>query len=205
MTQNKPLEIFGDSRSGNCYKLQLACAQLGIDYVWHDVDVMSGETRTDVFLAMNPNGKVPVVLLPDGRYLSESNAILYYLADGTPLAGRDVFERANILRWMFFEQYSHEPYLAVVRFIVRFLGDPPERRAEIEARREQGYKALDVMEKVLTEHPFMAEDRYTIADIALYAYTHVAADGGFDLGPYPRIRAWLERVSQQEAYVPMRA
>lgn len=205
MTQNKPLEIFGDSRSGNCYKLQLACAQLGIDYVWHDVDVMSGETRTDVFLAMNPNGKVPVVLLPDGRYLSESNAILYYLADGTALAGRDVFERANILRWMFFEQYSHEPYLAVVRFIVRFLGDPPERRAEIEARREQGYKALDVMEKVLTEHPFMAEDRYTIADIALYAYTHVAADGGFDLGPYPRIRAWLERVSQQEAYVPMRA
>jgi len=205
MTQNRLLEIFGDSRSGNCYKLQLVCAQLGIDYLWHDIDVMSGDTRTEDFLAMNPNGKVPVVRLPDGRYLSESNAILYYLADGTELAGNDVFERANILRWMFFEQYSHEPYLAVVRFIVRFLGDPPARRAEVEARREQGYRALDVMEKVLTEHPFIAEDRYTIADIALYAYTHVAADGGFDLGRYPRIRSWLERVKQQDGYLPMRA
>jgi glutathione S-transferase len=205
MTQKRLLEIFGDSRSGNCYKLQLACAQLGIDYLWHDIDVMSGETRTREFLAMNPNGKVPVVRLPDGRCLSESSAILYYLADGTALAGRDVFERANILRWMFFEQYSHEPYLAVVRFIVRFLGDPPERRAEVEARRQQGYRALDVMEKVLTEHPFMAEDRYTIADIALYAYTHIAAEGGFDLGRYRRIGAWLERVKQQEGYLPMRA
>lgn len=205
MTQKTPLEIFGDSRSGNCYKLQLACAQLGIDYRWHEIDVMSGETRTEAFLAMNPNGKVPVMRLPDGRYLSESNAILYYLADGTALAGRDVFERANILRWMFFEQYSHEPYLAVVRFIVRFLGDPPERRAEVEARRKQGYRALDVMERVLTDHPFMAEDRYTIADIALYAYTHVAADGGFDLGRYRRIRDWLDRVRQQDGYVAMRA
>lgn len=205
MTLKTPLEIFGDSRSGNCYKLQLACAQLGIDYLWHEIDVMSGETRTEAFLAMNPNGKVPVVRLPDGRYLSESNAILYYLADGTALAGRDVFERANILRWMFFEQYSHEPYLAVVRFIVRFLGDPPERRAEVEARRKQGYRALDVMERVLTDHPFMAEDRYTIADIALYAYTHVAADGGFDLGGYRRTRDWLDRVRQQDGYVAMRA
>ena len=205
MTASQRLKIFGDSRSGNCYKLQLACANLGIDYDWQEVDVMRGETRNDEFLAMNPNGKVPVARLPDGRYLSESNAILYYLAEGTPLAGSNAFERANILRWMFFEQYSHEPYIAVVRFVVRFLGNPPERRADVEARRQQGYRALDVMEKVLTEHPFMAEDRYTIADIALYAYTHVAADGGFELSGYPRIRKWLARVAQQAGYVPMRA
>ena len=205
MTASQRLKIFGDSRSGNCYKLQLACANLGIEYDWQEVDVMSGETRSDEFLAMNPNGKVPVARLPDGRYLSESNAILYYLAEGTPLAGSNAFERANILRWMFFEQYSHEPYIAVVRFVVRFLGNPEERRADVEARRQQGYRALDVMEKVLTEHPFMAEDRYTIADIALYAYTHVAADGGFELSGYPRIRKWLARVAQQAGYVPMRA
>lgn len=205
MSKNRVLEIYGDPRSGNCYKLQLACAQLGIGYKWHNVDVMSGQTRTPEFLAMNPNGKVPVVRLPDGRYLSESNAILFYLAEGTELAGQDVFERANILRWMFFEQYSHEPYIAVVRFIVRFLGNPPERQAEIEAKRKQGYVALDVMEKVLAEHPFMAEDRYTIADIALYAYTHIASDGGFNLAGYPRIRSWLGRVAARPGYVPMEA
>lgn len=197
------LKIYGDSRSGNCYKLQLACAQLGIEHDWQDIDVMRGETRTDAFLAMNPNGKVPVAQLPDGRHLSESNAILYYLATDTDLAGADVFERANILRWMFFEQYSHEPYIAVARFIVKFLGNPPEREADLDARRAEGYRALDIMERVLSEHPFIANDRYSIADIALYAYTHVAADGGFSLSGYPRIRTWLERVEGIEGYVPM--
>jgi glutathione S-transferase len=203
MTATRRLKIYGDSRSGNCYKLQLACAQLGVDYDWQEIDVLQGETRSDGFLAMNPNGKVPVASLPDGRYLSESNAILYYLAAGTDLAGSDVFERANILRWMFFEQYSHEPYIAVARFIVRFLGNPPERRADLEARRTEGYRALDTMERVLSEHPFIANDRYSIADIALYAYTHVAGDGGFSLSGYPRIRKWLRRIEQVDGHVPM--
>ena len=198
-------KLYGDSRSGNCYKLKLVCAQLGIDYDWHEIDVMKGETRTETFLGMNPNGKVPVALLPDGRYLSESNAILYYLATDTDLVGTDVFERANILRWMFFEQYSHEPYIAVARFVVKYLGDPPERRADLEARRKEGYRALDIMEEVLSEHAFIANDRYSIADIALYAYTHVAEDGGFSLSGYPRIRAWLGRVEGNDGYVPMLA
>ena len=201
----KRLEIWGDTRSGNCYKLRLGCAQLGIGYDWHDVDVMSGETRSEAFLEMNPNGKVPVARLPDGRYLSESNAILYHLAEGSHLDGRDAFERANILRWMFFEQYSHEPGVAVARFIVRFLGSPPERSEALAERQKQGYKALDVMERVLSEHPFMAEERYTIADICLYAYTHVAPDGGILLDGYPAIRAWLGRVETQEMFVPMAA
>ena len=185
------LEIWGDSKSGNCYKLQLVCAQLGVDYDWHDVDVMSGETRSRQFLEMNPNGKVPVARLPDGRFLSESNAILYHLAEGSRLDGQDAFERANILRWMFFEQYSHEPGVAVARFIVKYLGSPPDKRDRLAARQTQGYKALDVMERVLSEHPFIAEERYTIADICLYAYTHVAPDGGILLDTYPAVRAWL--------------
>ena len=202
---DKRLELWGDSRSGNCYKLQLGCAQLGIDYDWHDVDVMSGETRTESFLEMNPNGKVPVARLPDGRFLSESNAILYHLAEGSHLDGQDAFERANILRWMFFEQYSHEPGVAVARFIVKYLGSPPDKQERLAARQKMGYEALDVMERVLSEHPFIAEERYSIADICLYAYTHVAPEGGVSLDAYPAIREWLERVEAQEGYVPMAA
>ena len=195
------IEIYGDARSGNCYKLKLACEQLGVGYDWHPVDVMSGETRSESFLAMNPNGKVPTVVLPDGRYLSESNAILSYLADGTPLAGGDRYARANVLRWMFFEQYSHEPYIAVARFIIGFLGRPPERQAELESRMPGGYRALDVMERELGDHDFIANDAYSIADIALYAYTHVAGEGDFDLGRYPAINAWLQRIEAQPGYV----
>ena len=197
------ITFYGDSISGNCYKLQLACAELDIDYDWIETSVLDGSTRTDAFLALNPNGRVPVALLPDGRFLSESNALLYYLATDTDLVGSDVFERANILRWMFFEQYSHEPYIAVARFIVKYLGSPPERETDLEARRVEGYRALDVMERVLSEHPFIANDRYSIADLALYAYTHVAEDGGLSLSGYPRIRAWLRRVESVEGHVPM--
>ena len=185
------IELYGDSISGNCYKLQLACAQLDIDYVWHEV------------LAMNPNGKVPLMALPDGHYLSESNAILCYLADSSALAGEDRFERANVLRWMFFEQYSHEPYIATSRFIVQYLGRPEEREADLESRRGGGYMALDVMEQELSDADYIANDKYSIADIALYAYTHVAHEGGFDLGAYPQINAWLKRVEEQPGYVPM--
>ena len=199
------IELYGDSISGNCYKLQLACAQLDIDYVWHEVDILAGESRSDEFLAMNPNGKVPLMALPDGRYLSESNAILCYLADGSELMGGDRFERANVMRWMFFEQYSHEPYIATSRFIIQYLGRPEEREGDLESRKGGGYMALDVMERELSDNDFIANDSYSIADIALYAYTHVADEGGFDLGNYPQVNAWLQRVQQQDGFVPMRA
>jgi len=198
------IELYGDSISGNCYKLQLACAQLDIDYTWHEIDILAGESRTEKFLAMNPNGRVPLMALPDGRYLPESNAILCYLADGSMLAGDDRFERANILRWMFFEQYSHEPYIATSRFIIQYLGRPEEREGDLESRKGGGYMALDVMEQELTDNDFIANDKYSIADIALYAYTHVADEGGFDLGNYPQIRAWLERVEMQDGFAPMK-
>ena len=198
------IELYGDSISGNCYKLQLACAQLDIDYTWHEIDILAGGSRTREFLAMNPNGRVPLMALPDGRYLSESNAILCYLADDNALDGDDRFERANVLRWMFFEQYSHEPYIATSRFIIQYLGRPEEREGDLESRRGGGYIALDVMEQELTDNDFIANDRYSIADIALYAYTHVADEGGFDLGNYSQIKAWLERVEMQDGFAPMK-
>jgi len=198
------LEIYGDSISGNCYKLRLACAQLEIVHEWHEVDIMQGATQSEEFLAMNPNGKVPLAVLPQGRYLSESNAILSYLAEDSELAGRNRFERARILQWMFFEQYSHEPHIATSRFIIQYLGSPPERQGDLEAKRSNGYKALDIMEQQLTDHDFVANDVYSTADIALYAYTHVANEGGFDLGTYTSIGAWLSRVESQKNYVPMR-
>lgn len=198
------LEIYGDSISGNCYKLQLAAAQLSIDHTWHEVDIMAGESRTGAFLAMNPNGKVPVAVLADGRCLPESNAILAWLADGTDLAGRDRYERACVLSWMFFEQYSHEPFIATSRFIVQYLGNPPDKQASLESKKAGGYRALDVMEREFGEHDFIANDAYSTADIALFAYTHVAHEGGYDLGAYPKVNAWLERVRGQPGFVPMR-
>lgn len=198
-----PIELYGDSISGNCYKLQLACAQLDVDYTWHEVDILAGATRSEKFLAMNPNGKVPLMALPDGHYLSESNAILSYLAEGSVLAGESRFERANVLRWMFFEQYSHEPYIATSRFIIRYLGRPEEREGDLESRKGGGYQALDVMEQELGDSDFIANGKYSIADIALYAYTHVADEGGFDLDGYPAVTAWLRRVENQPGYVAM--
>ncbi len=200
---NKP-DVYGDSISGNCYKIQLACAQLGIDYEWHEVDIMAGETRTPDFLAMNANGKLPLLALADGRYLPESNAILAYLADGSALAGGDRFERASVLQWMFFEQYSHEPYIATARFVVRYLGNPPERQKDLERKRKGGYRALDVMEKHLSSHDFIANDAYSIADIALFAYTHVAPEGGYELAAYPKINGWLDLVRNTPGFVAMK-
>ena len=204
MTDKKIL-VYGDSISGNCYKIQLLCSQLNIPYDWQEMDILAGDTRTSEFLAMNANGRVPLLVLPDGRYLAESNAILCYLAAESELAGRDRFARAEILQWMFFEQYSHEPNIATSRFIVKYLGSPPDRLAALEEKRVAGYKALDVMEKQLGDEAFIAGPKYSIADIALYAYTHVADDGGFDLKEYPDIRAWLGRVEATPAYVPMRS
>jgi len=196
-------EIYGDSISGNCYKLKLAAAQLGFDYEWHEVDIMAGETRSEEFLAINPNGKVPVMRLTDGRCLPESNAILFYIADGNAMTGTNRFERASVLAWLCFEQYSHEPFIATSRFIIQYLGSPPERQADLEARKAGGYRALNVMEEHLARHDFLANDAYSIADIALFAYTNVAHEGGFDLSSYPAIRAWLDRVRQTDDFVPM--
>jgi len=198
------IEIYGDSISGNCYKLQLACSQLAIDYTWHELDILAGETRTAEFLAMNPNGKVPLLKLPDGRCLAESNAILFYLADGNLLAGHDRFETASILSSMFFEQYSHEPYIATSRFIIHYLGNPADRQDELKAKQAGGYMALDVMEGELSDNDFIANNAYSIADIALYAYTHVAHEGGFDLANYPSINSWMDRVRKQRNYVAMK-
>lgn len=194
--------FYGDSISGNCYKLQHACAELRIDYEWRETGVLNGDTRTEEFLAMNPNGKVPIMALPDGRVLPESNAILCYLADGSDLAGGDRFERAEVMQWLFFEQYSHEPFIATSRFIVKYLGSPADRQEDLEAKRPGGYRALDVMEQHLGEHEWFANDHFSIADIALFAYTHVAHEGGFSLEKYPLVRAWIERVRARPNFTP---
>ncbi|MCH9694500.1 MAG: glutathione S-transferase family protein [Gammaproteobacteria bacterium] len=199
------MEFFGDSISGNCYKLQLAAAELGVEYVWHEMDILDGATRTAEFIAMNPNGKVPLMLLPDGRCLPESNAILSYLAEGSELAGADRYARANVLQWLFFEQYSHEPFIATSRFIMKYLGSPADRQADLDARRAGGLKALQLMEDQLAANEYLANDAFSIADIALYAYTHVAHEGGFDLGDYVSVREWIGRIESRPNYIAMRA
>lgn len=198
------LKVYGDSRSGNCYKVQLLCAELGIDYEWQEVDILAGDTRTPQFLAMNANGKIPLLALPTGEYLAESNAILAYLADGTELLGQDRLQRARVLQWMFFEQYSHEPNIATSRFIILYLGNPPDRAAALQEKRVAGYKALDVMERELLRNTWMAGEDFTITDIALFAYTHVAHEGGFDLAAYPAIRSWIQRIESRPNFVAMR-
>jgi glutathione S-transferase len=176
---------------------------MGIDYDWEEVDILAGDTHTPQFLSMNANGKIPTLALSDGRFLSESNAILFYLAEGSEFFAGDRYARAEILQWMNFEQYSHEPNIATSRFIIKYLGNPPDRQQSLDEKRVGGYKALDVMEQQLERHPFITGDKYNIADIALYAYTHVADEGGFDLADYPAIRAWMERITQRPKYVAM--
>ncbi len=193
--------VYGMSTSGNCYKVRLVLEQLGVDYQWREVDVTKGETQTPEFLAMNPAGQVPVIELAKNQYLSESNAILYYLAEESALWPAHRLARGHALRWMFFEQYSHEPYVAVARFICKYLAPDHERRMELPGLHERGYKALELMESHLQGEDYFAGDMYSIADIALYAYTHMAADGGFELQRYAAINAWIARVRQQPGYV----
>ena len=195
--------VYGMSASGNCHKVRMALEALALPYAWTEIDPGRGETRTPEFLAMNPNGKVPVLEIEPGTYLPESNAILWYLADGTPLLPAGALPRAQVLQWLFFEQYSHEPYIAVARFLRKFHPDPESQRALAESKMKGGYRALEVMEGRLAQEPYFVGDRYGIADIALYAYTHVADDGGFDLGPSPAVRAWLDRVRAQPRYAAM--
>lgn len=197
------MKVYGDSRSGNCYKVRLTAAVLGIPLDWDEVDVLSGRTRSAEFLARNPFGKVPVLQLDDGSHLAESNAIISYLAEGSPLLPGGGLARAQVNQWLFWEQYSHEPNIATVRFW-RSISPTPEAHAQqIDARMPAGRHALQMMDDHLQEHDFFAADRYTIADIALYAYTHVAGDGGFDLRAYPAVQAWLARVASQPGHVGM--
>jgi glutathione S-transferase len=195
--------VYGMADSGNCYKVKLTLEQLALPYRWIEVDSARGETRTLKFLAMNANGKVPTLALPDGTFLPESNAILHYLADGSRLLSADRLEHARVLQWMFFEQYSHEPYIAVARSILRYQPPDSPRRAELARLHERGTQALSVMEQHLKRTPFFAGGRYSIADIALYAYTHCAGDAGLDLGDYPAVKDWLDRVKSQPRHVPM--
>lgn len=193
--------VYGMSASGNCYKVGLLLAQLGEPYRWVEVDTLGGETRSADFLAKNPNGKVPLLELDDGRMLAESNAILCYLAEGSALWPDDRWYRAQVLQWLFFEQYSHEPYIAVARFISRFLPADHPRRAELPRLVERGNQALAVMEQHLQDRIFFADCGYSLADIALYAYTHSAHEAGFDLSAYRAISSWLDRVRSQPGHV----
>jgi glutathione S-transferase len=193
-----PVRLYDFLPSGNGYKVRLLLSQLGRRFTLVEKDIFRGETRTPDFLALNPNGRIPVLELDDGRTLAESDAILFYLAEGTPFLPEDRFARAEVLQWMFFEQYSHEPYIAVARRIRHMEGREPA--ADL---LERGRQALGVMERRLEGRRFFVDDRYTIADVALYAYTHVADEGGFDLGAYPAVRAWLARVAAQPGHVPI--
>ena len=199
---SEAVTVYGMKASGNCYKLLLLLEQLQRPYRWVEVDSVNGQTRTPEFLAKNPNGKVPLLELADGRRLPESNAILCYLAEGSRLLPADAWQRAQVLQWLFFEQYSHEPYVAVARFVARWLPADHPRQAELPKLRERGHQALAVMEQQLAKQDYLAGDAYTVADIALYAYTHEAPVGGISLESYPVIRAWLARIESQPGFVP---
>ncbi len=197
------MKIYGDSQSGNCYKIKLLAELLALDYEWQDVDILAGETRSESFLAKNPNGKIPLLELSDGRLLAESNAILNFLAEGSDFLPKGTYARAKVLEWQFFEQYSHEPYIAVARFINKYLGLPEDRKADYASKQEGGHRALQVMEAQLSKTPYLVGEQITIADISLYGYTHVADEGGFDLSLYPGIQAWLARIKAVPGYLAM--
>ena len=189
--------------SGNGYKVRLALTTLGLDFTYVETDILNGGTRTPEFLALSLFGRIPLLSLPDGRHLAESNAILCYLAEGSKLMPEDAFARAQVMSWLFFEQSAHEPYLAVMRFWRRFLGMTAEREARAPELMERGHAALAIMEHRLQYHDWLASADFTIADIALYAYTHVAPEGGFVLDGYPGITRWLARVAERPGHIPI--
>ena len=189
--------------SGNGYKVRLLLSQLGQRYRWEDLDIFQGATRTPEFLAKNPNGRIPTLELDDGTCLAESNAILWYLAAGSAFVPAERLPQSQVLQWMFFEQYSHEPYVATSRAILRHFPPDSPRHQELPDRQARGRAALAVMETHLKDHQYFVAERYTIADIALYAYTHVADEAHLDLNPYPSLRSWLARVAGQPKYIPI--
>lgn len=205
MPQNSSstLKVYGDVNSGNCYKVKLLLHLLDFNYQWIPIDILNGDTETSEFRAINPLGKIPVLELSEGMYLNESNAILHFIAEETDWIPATSLEKARVLQWQFFEQYSHEPYIAVARFIQKYLGLPEDRRQQYEALHEKGYQALDVMEQQLSETVFLVGDQPTLADLSLFAYTHVAEEGGFELHRYPAINNWIHKIQSLEGYAPI--
>ena len=197
--------LYNSAVSGNCYKVRLLLAHLGIAYETVEVSVVDRSNRAEVLGELNPGLRVPTLVLDDGRPLAESNAILWYFGDGTDYVPEDPYERAQVLQWQFFEQYSHEPHIAVARFWKTYSDQPQQFERQRERLLKGGYAALDAMERHLDGRTFLVGERYTLADISLYAYTHVAGEGGFDLGRYPAIAAWLGRVAGQPGHVPIAA
>ncbi len=197
------LRLYDFLESGNGYKVRLLLTQLGIPFERIEMDITKGATRTPEFLARNPNGRIPTIELDDGTFLFESNAIMYYFADGTPFFPTDRLERAQVFQWMFFEQYSHEPFIAVARAWLHVFGLDEERKRLLPQKQKLGYDALGVMEGHLAKRSYFVGERYSIADIALYAYTHVADEGGFDLSRFLNVQAWLARVKAQPRYIPI--
>jgi len=196
--------LYSMQRSGNSYKVRLALAQLGVDYRLVEVDILKGESRTPEFLAKNPSGQIPLLEVTPGRFIAESNAILWYVAVGTPLAPDDRIDRAETLQWMFFEQHSLEPNIGAAYFWLALIKGGRELQSHaLEDWMENGYRALGVMETHLTQRPFFVADHFTIADIALYAYTHVADQCDFDLSRFPAIGAWLARIAEEPGYIAM--
>lgn len=197
------LTVYGLRTSGNCYKLQFLLDLLGRPYRWIDVDSANGATRTPEFLALNPNGRVPLLVLDDGRRLSESNAILCYLAEGTSFLPLDTWERARTLQWMFFEQYSHEPALAVMRYLIHFAEGPDHHKERLEELKPRAIDALRAMEHQLETWKFIAAEAITIADISLYPYTAWAEESGVSLEAYPAIRRWFGQVEAEPGFLPL--
>lgn len=197
------MKIYGDRSSGNCYKITLVCSILNITHEWVPMDIMKGDTKSVSFLEKNPNGKIPLLELDDGRVLSESNAILNYLAHDSDLIPKNQFNYYKVLQWQFFEQYSHEPYIAVARFINKYLGLPPDRMDEYKAKQIGGVKALKVMEEQLSKTDYLVGDRFSVADISLFAYTHVANEGGFSLDPFPYLKEWILRIRSEKGFCEM--
>jgi glutathione S-transferase len=197
--------LYDSAVSGNCYKVRLLLAHLGISYKRRELSVVDRSNRSDVLGGLNPALRVPTMVLEDGRALGESGAILWYFAEGTRFVPDGRYQRAQMLQWMFFEQYDHEPALAVVRFWLAYSGRPEAFADRLEERTAAGYRALDAMERYLDGRRFFVADALSLADIALYAYTHVAHEGGFELERYPAIRGWLDRVAAEPGHVPIDA
>jgi glutathione S-transferase len=199
------VRLYNSAVSGNCYKVRLLLAHLGLPYETVEMSVVDRSNRADVLGELNPGLRVPTVVLDDGRALGESNAILWYFGDGTQYVPEDRYERAQVLQWQFFEQYSHEPHIAVARFLKAYSGEPERFERQRERLLAGGYAALDAMERHLEGRTFLVGERYSLADISLYAYTHVAHEGDFELEPYPAIRGWLDRVAAQPGHVSIDA
>lgn len=195
--------LYSDKGSGNCYKARLIMTLVGQPFEVRETTVSAGQTRTPEFLAVNPVGKVPVLVLDDGRVLTESNAMLMYFGEGTAMVPADRFARAQMAQWMFWEQYSHETAIAVARYLMRFQGGTEATEARLPGLWAKGNEALGLMDRHLADRDFFVDGGFSLADIALYAYTHVAGEGGFDLGPYANVRAWLDRVAARPGHRSM--